>query len=150
MRISTSNSLIGSTATFATLTAAYTGNQSGGINVLNCENVTLDVMYIPGATNQYASILIEHSSKDTPPSADADWAIYPAQSSSVGETAMYDNPVIVPGDKVSSTSSTERIGVSKDIIARWMRISVREHTNAGGTPTTFGTVHIRLIKRELD
>lgn len=149
MRISTSNDIIGNATTFATLTAAFTGNQSGGINSLNCENITLDVFYIPGATNQYAEVLIEHSSKDTPPSADADWAIYPAEIASVGENAEYDNPFIVPGDKVSSTSTTERVGVSVDIITRWVRLSVRERTNAGGDPSTFGTCHIRMLKREV-
>ena len=147
--ISKSNSVIGTSATFATLTAAYTGNQTNAINVLESPQLSLDVFFIPGATNQYIEVLIEESSKDTLPSADADWIIHPAQIASVGETAVYDNPWIVPGDKVSVTTATERQGISIDLATRCVRVSVREKTNAGGTPSTFGTCHLRFFKREV-
>jgi hypothetical protein len=140
--------LIGSRTSHETLTATASDNQTNPIKIENCKDINIPVHYLAGATNQYASLIIEVSNKDTLPTASTDWEYYPSLVSSASENAVYGNSFIVPGDKVSETTTTERMNVPLNVNARWLRISVREYTNGGGDPSVFGSIYIGLSSHE--
>lgn len=145
MRTIISNSLIGSESTYATLSAVYTGNRTNPIAAENLKELSLEVHYLPGATtNQYIEILLEISNSNTLPSAATDWVKYPSQITSPTETASYDIPIVIPGDKISVAATEEYFAAFAELTCLWFRISVRERTSAGADPTTFGQCHIRF------
>lgn len=143
----TSN-LIGTRSALSTLTALYTGNQTNAIDIRHFSTLNLPVHYLAGATNQYAEVLVEVSIKDTTPSSDSDWEVYSTTLAAATENQLLDNPFIVPGDKVSTTTTTEKRTLAIDVTARWLRVSVREKTNAGATPSSFGTIFVGFSGKE--
>lgn len=144
MRTAISNSLIGSKSAYATLTGVYTGNRTNPIAAKNIRDLTLEVHYIPGANNQYVEINLEVSNSDALPSAAADWVVYPSQITSPTELAAYDIPIVIPGDKISVASTEEYFAAALEMAYLWFRISIREKTSSGDTPTAFGSIHLRF------
>lgn len=139
MKEQSNYNLIGDSTTPATLTAAYAGNVTNKQKVERADEMNLEVSYTPGATNQYVEILIETSADGT------NWKNYPYSIAGTSEEAVYANPIVVPGDKTSLTTASEEMGVSLSLNFIWLRVSAREKTSAGGTPSAFGTVWINCI-----
>lgn len=145
MKHQTTFDSIGNSTTAATLTAAYGGNTSSKYKVERADELNLEVQYTPGADNQYVEILIETSVNGT------NWKVFPTQIASTTEVQTFANPIVVPGDKISVSGTAENMGAFLDLNHIWLRVSAREKTNAGGTPSTFGTVWItNILKFDLN
>lgn len=139
MKMQTATDFIGNSTTPATLTAAFAGNRTNKLSVERADELNLEVQYTPGANNQYIELLIETSSDGT------NWKKYPAHLISTTENQVYDIPIVIPGDKVSTASTAENFGATVELNHIWIRVSVRERTNAGADPSTFGTIWINGI-----
>lgn len=132
----TSYDAIGTAASPATLTAAYTGNRK----TLLCKylpNVHLDFTYTPASNNDYALILIEASNDDGTTFYPISNVVYGTAETDVyadsGTSTTSGIPLIVPGDK-TSTASTAVVGyVDFTTVASHVRISARESAANGGT-----------------
>lgn len=133
----TSYNAIGTVATPATLTAAYTENRKA----LMCKylpNIHLDFTYVPGGNDDYALLLLEASNDDGVTFYPISNVVYATTETDVyadsgtGSTAS-GMPLIIPGDK-TSTAATPISGFADfTTVASHVRISVKESAADGGT-----------------
>jgi len=130
---------IGTAASLATLTAAYSDNVTNKIKVERMDELNLEVSYLAGVDDQFVEILVETSIDGS------NWKTYPTLLPTTSEVPSYDNPIAIPGDRVSLTTVAENFGAYLALNHIWIRISVRERTNAGVAASVFGTIHIASI-----
>lgn len=152
MQIAQSDSydLIGTQASPATLTAAFTGNTSSPILAKYLKNLHLDFGYTPATDNAYMLVIVEVSNDDLK-STPTYWYQIGARSAATTEIDAFADggtgmstasglPIVVPGDK----SSTHAVKITHfedfNIVANWVRVRVLEVLPSG---TDFGTANIR-------
>ena len=132
----TTSNLIGTSATLATLTAAYSGNVTNKIRAKGFNKLQLEIKYSAGVANQFAQVLLETSPDGT------NWFIYPTQLASTTENQVYDNEISVPGDRVSVVGTAEVMGAYADLNHEWIRVSARERKNDDTAATVFGSIWV--------
>lgn len=148
---SASYDVIGTQASPATLTAAFTGNTSSPFLARHLKNFHIDFGYTPATDNAYLLAIIEISNDglDATPTY---WYPIGARSAATTEIDAFADsgtgmstasglPIVVPGDK----SSTHAVKITHfedfNIVANWVRIKVLEVLPSG---TDFGTANIRI------
>jgi hypothetical protein len=125
--------LIGTSAALSTLTTAYTDNTCK-MSIRYMPNVNLTGSYVPGAgsTNSVISMLIETSEDGT------NWSPRPVVNPT--STAVLDYtksvPITIPGDSVSSASTAVPIAYQDTIVAKFIRVSIKETVGGGGAAGT--------------
>lgn len=137
-----SSDSIGTAATPATLTAAYTGNRQVH-RAKFMPNIHIDFTYTPKAaqTNRFASILLEVSNDDG-----TTWQPFTIRQNTTTTSLVYvddadgDNGINfkIPGDGTSTGGATLSGSIDTNVIADKIRVSAQEDGSAD-----FGTLHVR-------
>jgi hypothetical protein len=149
--IADSYDAIGTQASPATMTAAFSGNTSNPFLARYLKNLHLDFGYTPGTINSFLEIIVEGSNDDlgaTP----TYWYPMGARSAATTEIDAFGDsgtdmgtvsglPIIFPGDK-TDTAGVKLTGFQDfNIVANWVRIKVQEKLSTG---STYGTANIRI------
>lgn len=142
--------IIGNVTTPATLTATASDNTKS-LAVGKLAKLGLLIQYTPnaaGAANSYVTITVDHSPNGTT------WFAFGSVIYGATENQVFDNPFIVPGDKISTPGTAERMSLWVDmppfvqasasgVEKVSLRVSVKESVAAN-----FGTIWIALARLE--
>lgn len=143
--------VIGTNATAATLTAAFADNRGTFLSAFH-KNLHLDVKFTPGANNQFLLLLVEYSNDygtsaptnffplTTQVPATTELDVYADSGTSMGTASGI--PIVIPGDKTTTSGTAVTAAYDLEINARWVRLSVRDSGSANfGSASVYATLN---------
>lgn len=146
--------VFGTPASPVTLTALFSDNVGPAIFCRYMRRFYIEGVYTPSANNSFLEVLVEYSNDDPaiyPNGLPTNWRPLTVQVAATTEVDVYANqgtdmgtasgiPLIFPGSKATTANRAVKWEEDMtDIVAFWIRFSLREHT-----ASTFGTTDMEV------
>lgn len=139
---------LGTFAAPVTLTNEYGANTGSALFSRYFGKLHLGGKYTPGANNSYFAVLVEVSNDPIYGDLPTNWEPMTVQVGATTEIDVYADggalttagiPIIVPGDKTSTSGTAISWNWDGDINANWVRVSVKENVGSNN-----GTVNVEV------